>query len=100
MKKVIRLTESDLTRIIQRVINETTDSNGGKKCYDEKNYNYKKSKFGNHLLTKKIVAGDTWSEIQQMTDDKGQFILVNNKFCDVKNPKVGEIIMYTNLPTM
>lgn len=98
MKKVIRLTESQLTNIIEKIVKEATDSTQGKKCFNQKTFDDLKRKTG-HVATKKIQSGDVWSKIQQMTDDKGEFILKHNKSCDVKNPKIGEIIMYSTLPT-
>ena len=128
MKKVIRLTESQLENIIRKVIAEQGDYErdwtpeqkkahmegamklyntvkpemGGKYCFSSKQdknsvidaltTNIKNSGVEGKTLYK-IKNGDTPDGIKRMSSNY-DIIGVNSKSCDMKNPKIGDIIIY------
>lgn len=128
MKKVIRLTESQLENIIRKVIAEQEDYEtnwtpeqkkahmegamklyntvkpemGGKYCFSSKQdknsvidaltTNIKNSGVEGKILYK-IKKGDTPDGIKRMSSNYDIFG-VNSKSCDMKNPKIGDVIIY------
>jgi|SRR5210317_312148 len=128
MKKVIRLTESQLENIIRKVIAEQEDYEtnwtpeqkkahmegamklyntvkpemGGKYCFSSKQdknsviealkTNIKNSGVKGKELYK-IKERDTPDGIKRMSSNYDIFG-VNSKSCDMKNPKIGDVIIY------
>jgi len=128
MKKVIRLTESQLENIIRKVIAEQGDYErdwtpeqkkahmegamklyntvkpemGGKYCFSSKQdknsvidaltINIKNSGVEGKTLYK-IKNGDTPDGIKRMSSNY-DILGVNSKSCDMKNPKIGDVIIY------
>lgn len=124
MKKVIRLTESDLVRIIKNVLNEQSGPNnffgyqesvdtqmkkvkpdvGGKYCFTNQTLNYEKKINDRYTLIYKIKKGDVLSKFDQ---DNGGFandidwIKQHNNLCpEIKNNviKVGDVIIVATNP--
>ena len=129
MKKVIRLTESQLENIIRKVIAEQEDYErdwtpeqqkahmegamklfntvkpdmGGKYCFSPKQdknsviesleTNIKNSGVEGKTLYK-IKKGDTLDGIKRMSSNY-DIIGVNSKSCDMENPRIGDIIIYS-----
>jgi len=128
MKKLIRLTESQLENIIRKVIAEQGDYErdwtpeqkkahmegamklyntvkpemGGKYCFSSKQdknsvidaltINIKNSGVEGKTLYK-IKNGDTPDGIKRMSSNY-DILGVNSKSCDMKNPKIGDVIIY------
>ena len=78
MKKTIRLTESDLTRIVKRVINEETGDvqdigNNARECGNEYIDSFMKTMMGdsnNFLFTLKTIP--KYEELLLLTDPSGK----------------------------
>jgi glycerol-3-phosphate cytidylyltransferase-like family protein len=118
MKKVIRLTESDLVRIVKRVISEQpTDSKaksmamnkksitkpgqGGKYCFSDSDLIKEIKNTGNHNIELyRIKQGDTLSHVYEKIDQK-EALKTMNPQCDLKSKngfRVGDVIMMSLLP--
>lgn len=115
MGKVIRLTESDLQRIVNRVIEEQMNSlepidsqlkkikpaQGGKYCFGKNKLQELKKNIGDgNLKLHLIKKGDTLSGLSSSSTDP-QNIIQDNKFCDLsKMLRAGDVIIYSILPSM
>ena len=115
MTKIIRLTESDLTKIVRRVIEEQMNTQtpidtqmmkvkpemGGKYCFgDPKRL---KATYGNNVKLHKVKSGDTLSGIASKhpgvtsVDD----LISINKSCALdKGLKSGDVIAIVIMPEM
>ena len=111
MKKIIRLTESDLTRIVKRVIEEqatsTTVDNLKKKfgtdskfCFTDQDLKREMGLQGlGHINFYKVKSGDTYGGLLQKTEQKDSLKTMNPK-CDLRNNlQAGTVIMMSNLPS-
>jgi len=128
MKKVIRLTESQLEEIIKRVISEQENekvtefheknadrlmrgvkpAEGGKYCFTEKSLAQDIANTGiknvNGEYTKqsfRIKPGQTLSHYESMTDQKNAIITMNH-LCNLEDPKdfrAGDVIVVDFLPS-
>ena len=115
MKKIIKLTESDLTRIVRRVIEEQMNTQtpvdvqmtkikpemGGKYCFgDPKRL---KGSYGNNVKLYKVKAGDTLSDITSKYPGVGSVeeLIATNKSCQLsKGLKTGDVLALILLPSM
>ena len=114
MAKIIRLTESDLTNIVRRVIEEQMDNQtsidvqmakikpemGGKYCFgDPKRV---KATYGNNIKLHKVKSGDTLSGISAKYPAVGSVdeIIATNRSCQLsKGLKSGDVIAIVMLPS-
>lgn len=115
MGKVIRLTESDLQRIVSRVIEEQMNTQqpvdvqitkikpemGGKYCFgDPKRL---KATYGNNVKLHKVKGGDTLSGIASKYPGVSSVdeIIAINRSCQLsKGLKAGDVIAIVMLPSM
>ena len=115
MGKVIRLTESDLHRIVSRVIEEQMNTQkpvdvqitkikpemGGKYCFgDPKRL---KATYGNNVKLHKVKSGDTLSGISSKYPVVASVdeIIATNRSCQLsKGLKAGDVIAIVMLPSM
>jgi len=115
MAKIIRLTESDLTKIINRVIEEQMNMQqdihvqmkkikpdmGGKYCFGSPQR--LKSEVGNNVKLYKVKSGDTLSEIASNYPGVSDVdeIIATNKSCQLsKGLRGGDVIAIVILPSM
>lgn len=115
MSKIIRLTESDLTNIVRRVIEEQMNMQtpidvqmtkikpemGGKYCFG--NPQRMKSNYGNNVKLYKVKSGDTLSDISSKYPGVGEIdeIIATNKACQLsKGLRAGDVIAIVLLPSM
>lgn len=115
MAKIIRLTESDLTRIVNRVIEEQMNMQqdidvqmkkikpemGGKYCFG--NPQRMKSNYGNNVLLHKVKGGDTLSGIAAKhpgVTDVDELIRINKGCMLSKGLKSGDVIAIVIAPQM
>ena len=115
MAKIIRLTESDLTNIVRRVIEEQMNMQtpidvqmtkikpemGGKYCFG--NPQRIKSTYGNNVKLHKVKSGDTLSGIASKYPGVSSVdeIIATNKGCALtKGLRGGDVIAITILPSM
>lgn len=115
MAKIIRLTESDLTNIVRRVIEEQMNTQtpidvqmtkikpemGGKYCFG--NPQRMKSTYGNNIKLHKVKSGDTLSGIASKYPGVNSVdeIISTNKGCALtKGLRGGDVIAITILPSM
>jgi hypothetical protein len=114
MAKIIRLTESDLTNIVRRVIEEQMDNQtsidvqmakikpemGGKYCFgDPKRV---KATYGNNIKLHKVKSGDTLSGISAKYPAVASVdeIIATNRSCQLsKGLKSGDVIAIVMLPS-
>jgi hypothetical protein len=115
MTKIIRLTESDLTKIVKRVIEEQSKiqtpienmmkkikpESGGKYCFS--NPKQLNDAYGSKLKLYKIKSGDTLSGI--ISNHRGvggtdSIVSINEKCNLSKNIKAGDVIVIGLLPSM
>ncbi len=115
MNKVIKLTESDLQNIVNRVVQEQMNTlepidsqlkkikpaKGGKYCFGKNKLQELKRNIGDRNLKLHLIKpGDTLSELENSAVDARNIIL-DNKFCDLgKVLKAGDVIIYSVLPSM
>jgi len=113
MKRIIRLTENDLVRIVKRVINEQPSSGDRDKIADQMmgkvkpdtnaKYCFTQKKLANEILAGgknyiklyKIKTGDTLSKIKGFTE---QDLISMNPNCQLNDPKkfrAGDVLMYS-----
>jgi nucleoid-associated protein YgaU len=115
MAKIIRLTESDLTNIVRRVIEEQMNTQqdidvqmkkikpemGGKYCFGDPRR--MKSTYGNNVKLHKVKSGDTLSEISAKYPGVGSVdeLIATNRSCQLsKGLKTGDVIAIVMLPSM
>lgn len=115
MAKIIRLTESDLTRIVERVIQEQMNTQtpidvqmtkikpemGGKYCFG--NPKNMKATYGNNVKLYKVKAGDTLSDIVSKYPGASSVdeVIATNRGCVLsKGLKAGDVIAIVLLPSM
>lgn len=115
MAKIIRLTESDLTNIVRRVIEEQMNAQtpidiqmtkikpemGGKYCFG--NPQRMKSTYGNNVKLHKVRTGDTLSGIASKYPGVSSVdeIIATNKGCVLsKGLKGGDVIAIVMTPSM
>ena len=115
MAKIIRLTESDLTRIVNRVIEEQMNSQqdidvqmtkikpemGGKYCFG--NPQRMKSVYGNNVQLHKVKSGDTLSGIAAKhpgVTDVDELIRINKGCVLTKGLKSGDVLAIVIAPQM
>lgn len=115
MAKIIRLTESDLTNIVRRVIEEQMNMQtpidiqmtkikpemGGKYCFG--NPQRMKSNYGNNVKLYKIKSGDTLSGIASKYPGVSDVdeIIATNKSCQLsKGLRGGDVIAIVIAPSM
>ena len=115
MAKIIRLTESDLTNIVRRVIEEQMNMQtpidvqmtkikpemGGKYCFG--NPQRMKSTYGNNIKLYKVKSGDTLSGIASKypgVSDTDEIIATNKGCALAKGLRGGDVIAITILPSM
>jgi hypothetical protein len=115
MKKVIKLTESDLQNIVNRVIQEQKNSfepidsqlkkikpaKGGKYCFGKNKLQELKKNIGDRNLKLHLIKpGETLSDFASSSTDTNN-IIEDNKFCDLsKMLRAGDVIIYSVLPSM
>jgi hypothetical protein len=115
MGKIIKLTESDLTKIVRRVIEEQMNMQtpidvqmtkikpemGGKYCFgDPKRL---KATYGDNVKLHKVKTGDTLSAIAAKTpnlSDVDEIIAVNRSCQLSKGLKAGDVIAIVMMPSM
>lgn len=115
MAKIIRLTESDLNRIVKRVIEEQMNTQtpidvqitkikpemGGKYCFgDPKRL---KAAYGNNVKLHKVKSGETLSGIAAKYPEVASVdeLIATNKSCQLsKGLKGGDVIAVVMLPSM
>jgi hypothetical protein len=115
MAKIIRLTESDLTNIVRRVIEEQMNIQtpidvqmtkikpemGGKYCFgDPKRL---KATYGNNVKLHKVKTGDTLSGIASKYPNLNNVddLIVTNRSCQLsKGLRAGDVIAIVLLPSM
>jgi hypothetical protein len=115
MAKIIRLTESDLTKIVKRVIEEQMNTQtpidtqmmkvkpemGGKYCFgDPKRL---KATYGNNVKLHKVKTGDTLSGISSKYPAVASVdeLVATNRSCQLsKGLKAGDVIAIVMLPSM
>ena len=122
-KKVIRLTENDLTNIVKRVINEQSKStaeytqmadellrkvpkpteSGAKDCFTKNDLiNDIKNEGTDNIRLYKIKTGDSISKLKSMTMQQDHMIKVN-RLCNLNDKngvKVNDVIIVSMLPSM
>ena len=115
MAKVIKLTESDLHRIVRRVINEQMNTQtpievqmtkvvpekGGKYCFGGSQK--VKSMYGDNVKLYKVKPGDTLSGIVSRNPGTGSVeeIMATNRICTLqKGVKAGDVLALVLLPSM
>jgi LysM repeat protein len=115
MVKVIKLTESDLHRIVRRVINEQMNTQtpievqmtkvvpekGGKYCFGGPQK--VKSMYGDNVKLYKVKPGDTLSGIVSRNPGTGSVeeIMATNRICTLqKGVKAGDVLALVLLPSM
>ena len=115
MVKVIKLTESDLHRIVRRVINEQMNTQtpievqmtkvvpekGGKYCFGGSQK--VKSMYGDNVKLYKVKPGDTLSGIVSRNPGTGSVeeIMATNRICTLqKGVKAGDVLALVLLPSM
>jgi hypothetical protein len=115
MKKVIKLTESDLQRIVKRVMQEQMNrqtpievqmtkvvpEKGGKYCFGGPQK--VKSMYGDNVKLYKVKPGDTLSGIVSRNPGTGSVeeIIATNRICSLqKGVKAGDVIALILLPSM
>ena len=123
MKKIIKLTESDLMRLVKRVIKEQSQSEeyyvqvatkmlsqgpkptepGAKYCFTKKHLvNDIKGEGEDNIVIHKIKSGETLSKILEITmQDEALFKM--NPMCNLKDKngfKINDVIMYSLMPNM
>lgn len=115
MAKIIRLTESDLTNIVRRVIEEQMNTQtpvdvqmtkikpemGGKYCFGDPRR--LKSTYGNNIKLHKVKSGDTLSGIAAKYPGVASVdeIIATNRSCQLsKGLKGGDVIAIVMLPSM
>jgi|LakMenEpi03Aug12_release.lakeMendotaPanAssembly.Ray.scaffolds.fasta_scaffold1042163_2 hypothetical protein len=115
MAKVIKLTESDLHRIVRRVINEQMNTQtpievqmtkvvpekGGKYCFGGPQK--VKSMYGDNVKLYKVKPGDTLSGIVSRNPGTGSVeeIMATNRICTLqKGVKAGDVLALVLLPSM
>jgi len=115
MKRIIKLTESDLQNIVNRVIKEQMGSlepidsqlkkikpaKGGKYCFGKNKLQQLKRDIGDtNLKLHLIKSGDTLSKFASSTTDTNN-IIQDNKFCELsKMLRAGDVIIYSSIPSM
>jgi hypothetical protein len=123
MKKVIKLNESDLMRIVKRVLSEQSQPEeyyigratailskgpkptepGAKYCFTKKHLvNDIKQEGERNIYLYKIKEGDTLGKVLGMTMQDDALYLMN-PLCNLKDKngfKVNDVIMYSLLPDM
>jgi cyanate lyase len=110
MKKIVRLTENDLVRIVKRVISEQKTSitieelegkfgKGSKFCFSDMNLQREIKVQGlKNIIFHKVESGDTYSKLLRMTEQKNSLKTMNPK-CDlINNLQAGFVIMMSKLP--
>jgi hypothetical protein len=121
MKKVIKLNESDLMRIVKRVLSEQSQpeeyyigrakammgkvkpDNNGKYCFSEKHLvNDIKQEGERNIYLHKIKTGDTLGKILDITmqDDALYPMNPDCKLREKNGFRIGDVIMYSLLPDM
>jgi hypothetical protein len=115
MSKIIRLTESDLTNIVRRVIEEQMNTQqdinaqmvkikpemGGKYCFSSPQR--MKSTYGNNIKLHKVKSGDTLSGLASKyssTNDVDSIIAVNKGCQLTKGLKSGDVLAIVLAPSM
>jgi predicted Zn-dependent protease len=115
MAKIIRLTESDLTRIVNRVIEEQMNMQqdidvqmkkikpdmGGKYCFGSPQR--MKSNYGNNVKLYKVKSGDTLSEIASKypgVTSVDSLIAINKSCALNKGLRGGDVIAIVIAPEM
>jgi len=118
MKKIITLTESDLTRIVKRVIMEqqsksemdtlaktkmskVTPKQGGKYCFTQDGLSKEIGNTGQkNIVLHKIVTGETLGGIK--TKQTAALHTMNPlcKFKDKNGFRAGDVMMYSTLSSM
>jgi len=115
MAKIIRLTESDLNRIVKRVIEEQMNTQtpidvqmtkikpemGGKYCFG--NPQRIKATYGNNVKLHKVKGGDTLSGISSKYPGVASVdeIIATNRGCQLsKGLKSGDVLAIVMLPSM
>lgn len=113
MAKIIRLTESDLTNIVKRVIEEQMNKqtpikvqmtkikpeNGGKYCFGDPNR--LTSSYGDSMKLHKIKTGETLSGLADEYSMGVNEIISSNKGCQLsKGLKAGDVIAIVMMPSM
>jgi predicted Zn-dependent protease len=115
MAKIIRLTESDLNRIVKRVIEEQMNMQqdinlqmkkikpemGGKYCFG--NPQKMKSAYGYNVKLHKVKSGDTLSGIASKhpgVTNVEDLIRINNSCSLDKGLKSGDVIAIVIMPEM
>ena len=110
-QKIIRLTESDLNRIVKKVLREgknwweqplVTDqvkkikpSPGGKYCFSRKKISEIVALNDRSYVVYKIVPGDSSSKLLQYGN-----VIESNDLCDLKNNvRAGDVIIYSLRPS-
>ena len=117
MKKIVRLTENDLVRIVKRVISEqpkgpeldrivTSMLNkgpkptepGAKYCFTKEDLKRDIEIEGSHnIRIYKIKKGDTPDKIKGMTDQVSALSKMNPR-CDMNKPRFNDVILVSKLP--
>lgn len=119
-QKIIRLTESDLKRIVQRVIAEQPVDHkqmaedllkkgpkptepGAKYCFSKQTLiNDIKNEGAHNTKLYKIKAGDSISKLEELTMQEAHMYKSNN-LCNLKNKnglKANDVIVISLLPSM
>lgn len=115
MAKIIRLTESDLTNIVRRVIEEQMNTQtpidvqmtkikpemGGKYCFGDPRR--LKATYGNNVVLHKVKSGDTLSGIAAKYPGVASVdeLIATNRSCQLsKGLKGGDVIAVVMLPSM
>jgi len=115
MAKIIRLTESDLTNIVRRVIEEQMNTQtpidvqmtkikpemGGKYCFGDPRR--LKATYGANVKLHKVKSGDTLSGIAAKYPGVASVdeIIATNRSCQLsKGLKGGDVIAIVMLPSM
>ena len=115
MAKIIKLTESDLTKIVRRVIEEQMNMQtpidvqmtkikpemGGKYCFG--NPKRLKATYGNNVKLHKVKTGDTLSGIASKYPNLNNVddLIATNKSCQLsKGLRAGDVIAIVLLPSM
>ena len=115
MGKIIRLTESDLNRIVKRVIEEQMNTQtpidvqmkkirpemGGKYCFGDPRRI--KATYGNNVKLHKVKTGDTLSDISVKYPGVASVdeVIATNRSCQLsKGLKAGDVIAIVMLPSM
>jgi hypothetical protein len=117
MKKIVRLTENDLVRIVKRIISEQPKGNeldkvvtsmlskgpkptepGAKYCFTKEDLKKDIELEGSHnIRIYKIKKGDTPDTIKRMTDQVSGLSKMNPR-CDMNKPKLNDVILVSKLP--